>query len=459
MDEPIQTISQFFDERNEQKEEKDRVRAQTLFEFMLDLLNARDCTRVAGRGYRFRIDAKAFLSAAERHGIHEPLIAAEDDIVERQLSYGFKDAPLVAIDGSAQFDVLVGYGSNAIAAHMLGMRGVRNDLFHGVLCNYLGWNGIEDAAGSLAPKGRAAYAVPTVALGGYSDIFARQYLLERGLIEAVVELNVSFTDSGSRAPLSVIVLSRGNDEVAFVDATSYASLDGIKLEGAQHISTSTIIENSSILRPSLWKDGVCLRRFEPLGSLATRISRGTTMKAEELKETRKGILIGEGNEIWYLAVAALDKRTILGEVFADGAGDLCGELPPNQQRYLVKEGDIVINKMRPFTVAMIRTGEARKCVLPSGNLFSVTLDAKKVIPEFVLAFLMSEDGYFQLFDGALQRTTPSITRQCLEQIMIPVDTMEVQRAVVDELFRMRCDYYDLEDRVFDIKLRCSFLAV
>ena len=80
-------------------------------------------------------------------------------------------------------------------------------------------------------------------------------------------------------------------------------------------------------------------------------------------------------------------------------------------------------------------------------------------PQYVLAYLMGEDGQEQLMRAAYSHATPSITKADLEGIAIAVDAMAEQERVSKALSGMRDEIIGLERKIGKIKRASRELAI
>ena len=405
----------------------------------------------------FGAHLEALACVAEETGIGSLSIVGKKRRLGHAVSKLGVDVNVFDEDEAPSFDAIVAIGGNAGVARLLGSKLGQEIAHAGAPCSYMGWQGVEDCVKHLSPNGRAVFALPTKFLGGRGDIAARRHLLEMGWIEAAIELDEGYGLFAMDEGVSLLVLSKGNDCVALVDSAGYDLVNDYELAEEMieldfghidRVDVADIVASSSMLKASLWEGGTCARHFVPLGELAEKIGRGTTLKAEELKRTTP-FVPGSGM-VWYLAVGDLE-HAVLGELDAGSATMPVGDIPDNQRRYLAEAGDIVLNKMRPFSTAILRFEEGDDKALPSGNLFTIRLDRSKADPQYVLAYLMGEDGQEQLMRAAYSHATPSITKADLEGIEIAVDTMAEQERVSKALCEMRDKVIGLERKIDAIR--------
>lgn len=478
------------DEMEKAREERDAIglRQDTIqYRVALRILEASNTNRPTLQGRRIE---RGFLRAAKAEGISRPVVASgmpERDKRALEL-YAEHDSELASVEvelvdsGRAMSDAtlrtFITRASNAALADahmfrkMLGAGAVELEVVH----NACAWDTISDICKELAPGKRAAVFVPGYALSGYLDTDIREQFLRAGRVQAVVDLpaqDARLMIGAERQ--SIVVLGSESEEVRFVDATdlSYDDMADVVVETVAGrfaedsersctVGVDEILAHSSILKASAWKDGRCTREFRPLSELTTTITRGTTLSASELEacgpirgrnmpaetvarlDTMRYDL--KGLQCGYLSVSDLAASSQGFKVMElGGMVDLTG-VDERQARYFVQDGDLVLNKMRPFQLVMARVREDSN-VLASGNLFMIRLDRELALPQYVLSYLLGVDGASQLERAAQGVASGSITRKSLDAIMVPVVPLDEQQAVADEYEKLRARHFALQEEL------------
>ena len=114
------------------------------------------------------------------------------------------------------------------------------------------------------------------------------------------------------------------------------------------------------------------------------------------------------------------------------------------KKYIIKSGDIIISKNGyPFKVAVSDSSEE---ILPSGNLFVITLNTKKVNPYYLKILLQSDYGQ-ELFSSIMVGSTiKTISVSALENLMLPLPGIYEQNLVANE-------YLDIESDIKKLNLQ------
>jgi len=113
---------------------------------------------------------------------------------------------------------------------------------------------------------------------------------------------------------------------------------------------------------------------------------------------------------------------------------------------LVYVSEKKFNQLNPDDILLAKTGSiGRVCFLPSkfkkGLLASscakISIDKKKIIPQFVEIFLSSHDGQKQIFKYAVGSTRKTINLTEINSIKIPVPSAPIQEKIVKAIHKVR----------------------
>lgn len=293
---------------------------------------------------------------------------------------------------------------------------------------------------SLAEGGTAVAVVANGALGNGGDQQARRYFVENGVLRAVVTLPTRlFRSTGIGCAL--LVLGRNEGPVRMVDASDLAD-EGRRWNTLSEESVSEILQrldaDSGMSRLVERKD-IAARAYSlyasrylgqapdlvnptPLGDLALGIERGAGLSARELDS----LTTEENTRLFYVRLSDIEDGAI-----SDDLPNLAS-LDEKTERQWLRTGDLVISKNgAPFKVAVADVPEGRT-ILANGNLYVIRLDAERVNPYFVAAFLASEDGKRSLEQMVVGTTIPNLPLVNLRQIRVPLPPLDVQRRVAEK---------------------------
>jgi type I restriction enzyme S subunit len=140
-----------------------------------------------------------------------------------------------------------------------------------------------------------------------------------------------------------------------------------------------------------------------------------------------------GESFRYIEISGVDRHT--GEIAPTEVptGDA-----PSRARMLLSEGDIIISLTRPHhgSVAYV-DATCQDCIASTG--FGVVHDYldRDLLPHYLLAVLRSQLCLRQMQQRSSGGSYPAITEEELKRIRIPLPGQDVQREIVDEMFRRR----------------------
>lgn len=327
---------------------------------------------------------------------------------------------------------------------------------------------------SLAEGGRAVIAAPNGTLFNSSDEPIRRYFLERGWIQAIVTLpERCFSDTGISA--SLLVLSRGNECVRFVDAMDcgvvgrwlrtfsdedidaiVAATVGSSRAGKRHRTLRTIdrsvkqiLAGTAILSPArILRRPPKIEHGTTLGAVSTEVIRGASLRAETLAS----LMTKTPTSFRYMSVKDIQDGRISENL------PFLVEVPERQQSHCVRDGDLIVTKTgKPFKAAVVRV-PAGTTILIGGNLLAVSIDRNKADPDYVAAFLSSERGLERLLARSVGSALPTIGPRELETLEIPCPSMERQ-AKMAQLYRAKLDEIaHLKKRIARIRDEISLLG-
>lgn len=307
---------------------------------------------------------------------------------------------------------------------------------------------------NLADNGKAVVCVTPNAGFGAVDVDVRRYFVENGFIEAVIALPSNLLEI-STIPILLLVLSHGNTEITFVDASevmthgrrknSLSDLDISTIMGAldkkskisKKISIIDISKSNYDLHPSRYlsktpdiKNGV------EFGSLISSISRGAQIKAEELDN----LVTSENTGIHYIMLNDIQDGIVNDSLPA------LKELSSQYERYCVgKDGAFLMSKAGPvFKAAFIKSDDEK--ILVNGNMYIIKLN-EKINPIFLKAFIESEVGQVQLRNLCSGSALPTISPDSIKKIIIPLPDLETQNAIAQQYLAKLDEIKVLKDKL------------
>jgi restriction endonuclease S subunit len=111
---------------------------------------------------------------------------------------------------------------------------------------------------------------------------------------------------------------------------------------------------------------------------------------------------------------------------------------PSRATTLLREGDIILSTTRPYLGAFaIVKPEFDGCVCSSGFAVADRLKTDSSDKDFVLLFLKSSAGLRQMERRMTGGLYPAIVQMELEQVLVPLPLLEIQREIVDMISNYR----------------------
>lgn len=297
----------------------------------------------------------------------------------------------------------------------------------------------------LGDDGKAVVIMSNGATFNGGDEQARKYFVDNGMIRAVVALPAklfTFTNIST----TLVVLGHNDGNIRMVDATDLSitgrrvdtmgddeiaevisRLESDSLESVL-VDKGALAHNEYVLYPPRYlRRDIAMINATPLGKLA-EIERGASLNAKELDF----LITDEDTGISFLRLSDISDG-IVGRDLPRLSG-----LDEKLRAKCLHAGDLVLSKNgAPFKVAVVDVQEGQT-ILANGNLYIIRLDAEKVDPYFIAAFLSSEDGKESLSGLVVGTTLPNLPLKNLKEMEIPVPPQIDQKAVAD-IYRARLD--------------------
>lgn len=301
------------------------------------------------------------------------------------------------------------------------------------------WYFNEMLISSVKEGGRAAGIISAGACSNKIDEQARRYFAGSGLVEAVIKMPLKVC-SGLSLPLNIIVLSRGNKGVRFVDA-SEKYLPGRRFNTLSEKNINDIVKACSedgpdsrfvtmeeiaasgyTLAPERYLAAAAeIENGVKLGDIISEIKRVMVIKASELD----ALATEEPTDVRYLRLADIQDGMI-----ADGLPYLKG-MNRKIEKHLLADGDMLLSKiLQPFKAAVASLKEGEK-ILPVGNMYMLEFDTSRANPYYIKAFLESERGLALFKNMTTGSTVPVISVDMLKNLVIPLPDMAEQNLIAE----------------------------
>mgnify|MGYP004432855083 CR=1 FL=1 len=319
------------------------------------------------------------------------------------------------------------------------------------------WAFAGKAINSMNENGRAYVLMPTGALNSTLDEKIRKQVIDKGLLEMSISLPAG-TRFSANVDYSLLVFSKGNENVKMVDATSFCTkgskkklevndiiqaINNNSSEYVKIIDNSTITENSYKLNSQPYFMGKIIVPHAKQLQTVAKTFRGIQYSSKQYTDLGPG----EGK---YSVVKISD----INDDFLDCSGLSTVDMPEDKvQKYLLKVNDIlIVSKGYSLKLAYVKD-LCGKQVIPTGNLNVIRVKNSDVLPLYLYIFLVSSKGKALLEQNLAGASIKSLSKKALEEMDIPaidLDTQEVIKnrylILQDKIEKLKNDLKDLEEK-------------
>ena len=312
----------------------------------------------------------------------------------------------------------------------------------------------------LKDDGRALSVVKINTLSNPKNKNIRKYFIENGYIESIILLpeNILIHYPVS---LALIVFSKKNQKIRFIDASKFYKNEKIKVDvinssvknkkkvvamipdsdinkilnllngdNVTEISFSKKIENFSKNNYNLdvIENIDILPNFEngvELKKVIKNIIRGSQIDAKELNEIRTY----DVTPYIYLTLSNIND----GIIEFENIEEYLAKIPEKQEKFCIKNNSILLSKIGnpPYKIAVAQIPDNKK-IIASGNFAIIEVDEKKLNPWYLVAFLTTDIGLKILKKAYIASLHSSLSIKKLEDIIIPIPPIEEQEKIGKE---------------------------
>ncbi|PHI09016.1 N-6 DNA methylase [Fusobacterium polymorphum] len=351
---------------------------------------------------------------------------------------------------------------------------VSNEIVENASLEWLSY--IKIVEEQLKDEGKALSLVESEILYDYNNNQKiREYFIKKGYIEAIILLpeNIMFDINAS---LALIVFSKGNKKIRFVDASNFGKTKKIKEKNITILRDSDVDEIINLLNndtnskvaiskeiknfsENYYNLGVDINidpssigpskktiRGIPLKKLIKNIMRGSQISSEELEEYRAT----EKTSNIYLSISDIND----GIIDFKNIETYLKNIPENQEKFLVKNEYILLSKYGKSPKLAIVKNLGEEKVIASGNLIIIEVDEKKIDPYYLAALFSSKKGIKILKEAysikAKDKENATLSIKKLKDLRIPIPSREIY-------IEIACEYEIVLDRINKNKLELKEL--
>lgn len=334
----------------------------------------------------------------------------------------------------------------------------------------------------LKDDGRALSVVKINTLSNPKNKNIRKYFIENGYIESIILLPENIL-IGSSVSLALIVFSKGNKKIRFVDASSFYTKERRK-KGDRLNPTKKILEENNIrdifkflnsddnseisiskgieefsendYNLDVIENIEVIPEFENSKKIKELIDkkiikdiiRGSQISLDELKDLRSH----EETPYIYLTLSNIND----GFIEYENIEDYLKKIPEKQEKFCIKNNVFLISKIGnpPYKFVVAQIPENRK-IIASGNFAIIEVNEKKLNPWYLAAFFTTDIGVKVLKKAYIGVNFSSLSIKKLEEIAIPVPSIEEQNRIaqryIDAITEIKNMKKDLKDKIQAVK--------
>lgn len=334
----------------------------------------------------------------------------------------------------------------------------------------------------LKDDGRALSVVKINTLSNPKNKNIRKYFIENGYIESIILLPENIL-IGSSVSLALIVFSKGNKKIRFVDASNFYTKERRK-KGDRLNPTKKILEENNIrdifkflnsddnseisiskgieefsendYNLDVIENIEVIPEFENSKKIKELIDkkiikdiiRGSQISLDELKDLRSH----EETPYIYLTLSNIND----GFIEYENIEDYLKKIPEKQEKFCIKNNVFLISKIGnpPYKFVVAQIPENRK-IIASGNFAIIEVNEKKLNPWYLAAFFTTDIGVKVLKKAYIGVNFSSLSIKKLEEIAIPVPSIEEQNKIaqryIDAITEIKNMKKDLKDKIQAVK--------
>ena len=334
----------------------------------------------------------------------------------------------------------------------------------------------------LKDDGRALSVVKINTLSNPKNKNIRKYFIENGYIESIILLPENIL-IGSSVSLALIVFSKGNKKIRFVDASNFYTKERRK-KGDRLNPTKKILEENNIrdifkflnsddnseisiskgieefsendYNLDVIENIEVIPEFENSKKIKELIDkkiikdiiRGSQISLDELKDLRSH----EETPYIYLTLSNIND----GFIEYENIEDYLKKIPEKQEKFCIKNNVFLISKIGnpPYKFVVAQIPENKK-IIASGNFAIIEVNEKKLNPWYLAAFFTTDIGVKVLKKAYIGVNFSSLSIKKLEEIAIPVPSIEEQNRIaqryIDAITEIKNMKKDLKDKIQAVK--------
>ena len=319
----------------------------------------------------------------------------------------------------------------------------------------------------LKDNGKAISLVATNILSNLQNKNIRKYFIENGYIESIILLPDNLM-IGYSTTLALIVFSKGNKKIRFINATEFYENEKLENNKQKNIAlipnndinnilyllndnkktnisfskkiedfskndyNLNVIENIEVLEE--FENGVVFK------NVVKNIMRGSQTKLDKQKTKTKTTNV-------YLSLSDIND----GLIEFENIKEYLKETPEKQEKFCIKNNSILLSKYGnpPYKFAIAQIPNNIEKVLANSNFIIIEVDEEKLNPWYLAAFFSSNSGSIVLRTTYTGSDNLTLSIKKLEDSIIPVPPMEEQEKIGKEYQKTINEIKELKKKLND----------
>lgn len=283
----------------------------------------------------------------------------------------------------------------------------------------------------------------------------REFFVENGYIKSIVLLPENIL-TDFHTSLVLIVFSKGNKKIKFVNASNLYKNEKIKSDSQKDVAILTehnvnkilnLLNNDKNNELSISKKNEDFLKNNYNLDVVKNINTLTEFKNSiEFKNVIKNIIRGsqistsELNKIKSIDTTPYIYLTLSnindGIIEFENIENYLKEIPEKQEKFCVKNNSFLLSKIgkAPYKFVVTQIFDNKK-VLVSGNFVIIEVDEKRLNPWYLAAFFTTPLGEKTLKKAYIGTLHSSLSIKKLEKIEIPLLSMEEQNKIGQKYFK------------------------
>ena len=322
------------------------------------------------------------------------------------------------------------------------------------------WRFVYKAVNMLKENGKGIVILPLGPLFKQPDSDIRKELIDLGLIEAVIELPQK-THFNTAIGSALLVLSKGNNSVKFIDAKDI--LNNSKIMDVEEIynlynytnnTKNVIVKN----KEEIAKNNYSLLCSNYLNDVKSNMDNPVLLK-DYIEVTRGYQNTMNSKESNYIDNYKIVNLSDISEGVLNKENLAEAQYTPRMDKFLIHDKDLLITARGSRFECTVARIEDNEKIIASGNLLIVRVNNKKLNPYYLKLFLDSETGQKSLFRNQVKSSILSINSANLMEAYIDLININNQELISEKFISIMKKIIEKQKEIELLKKDINFLKI